>query len=339
MELLLTGSTGFVGRNLLLKLLAERQWSRIILPVRDPKKLKLQLRGELWEDGKGDSVTARLQIFGVTGDAWELPSSVRPDLVIHAAGRLFGREQAGYFQTNVKGSLALAAQFPESARVIVLSSLAAGGPTPNGAPARTLDHADAPVSHYGASKLAMERELRAVLGGRLLVLRPPMVLGPRDAATVPLFQMVKGPFWIKPGLRSKHYSWIAVGDLCDALLAASLVEWPGNQNADRSFYLGAKETITDTQLLTTAAEVLGRRGVTFPVPYALIQLASMAIDAVPSWREAVPSLGRDRVKEILPERWVADGTDFARQFDWQPRKGLSETLRETAGWLQAQGKI
>ena len=336
MELLLTGSTGFVGRNLLLKILADRRWSRVILPVRDPGKLRHQLRGE---PGEGDERGDRLRVFQVSDDTWELPASVRPDLVIHAAGRIFGRERAGYFQTNVEGSLALAAQLPEAARVIVLSSLAAGGPTPDGAPSRTTDHGDAPVSFYGASKLAMERELKALLGGRLLVLRPPMVLGPRDAATVPLFQMVKGPLWMKPGLRAKHYSWIAIDDLCDALLATASNEWPTDRNAPQNFYLEGKGRITDTQLLTTAAEAIGSRGVPIPVPQSLIRLASLVIDAVPSWREIVPSLGLDRVKEILPERWIADGREFSEKFNWQPRRGLTETLRETAEWLQAQGKI
>ena len=339
MEILLTGSTGFVGRNLLLRLIQEERWSRIILPVRDPQKLRAQLAGELGEGAGNAALSSRLHILGVSGDAWGLPSSVRPDLVIHAAGRLFGRERAGYFQTNVQGSLALAARLPASARVIVLSSLAAGGPTPDGALARTLDHPDAPVSFYGDSKLAMERELRAMLGERLLVLRPPMVLGPRDSATLPLFQMVKGPIRMKPGLRPKQYSWIAVDDLCDALLAASHARWPGGLNDGRGYYLAAKRTITDVQLLATAAEALGRRGVSLPVPQSLIRLASHVIDAVPAWRGAVPSLGRDRVREILPERWVCDGSSFPDLFDWQPRRGLSDTLRETAAWFQAQGNI
>ena len=339
MEILLTGSTGFVGRNLLLRLISDGRWSRIILPVRDPQKLRLQLEAELGEGIRNGDLAARLHIIQVSGNTWELPSSVRPDLVIHAAGRLFGRERAGYFQTNVEGSLALAAQLPASARVIVLSSLAAGGPTPDGALARTLDHPDTPVSFYGASKLAMERELRAMLGDRLLVLRPPMVLGSRDGATLPLFQMVKGPIWMKPGLRPKKYSWISVDDLCDAILAASLAQWPGAQSFDQSYYLSGKRTITDTELLITAAGALGRRGVPLPVPQLLIRLAAHAIDAVPAWRGAVPSLGRDRVREILPDRWVCDGEGFGLRFDWRPLRELDETLRETAAWFQAQGKI
>ncbi len=333
MELLLTGATGFVGRNFLLKLLSEREgarWSRIILPVRDPQKLRSQLEGE------GMEVSENLTICQVKEDTWELPSDVRPDLVIHAAGRLFGREREEYFQTNVSGSLRLAAQLPENARMIVLSSLAAGGPTPSDEQARTMGCSDAPVSYYGESKLAMEQSLRKRLGERLLILRPPMVLGPRDAATLPLFQMAKGGVRVKPGFKQKQYSWIAVEDLCDALLKAATTEWPAGQ---KPFYLTAQQTITDYLLLSTAAKVIHARGVTIPLPHAVIQGLAWGLDALPALRGAVPSLGVDRVREILPNRWVCDGRGFFEGFQWEARKGFSETLRSTADWLKSQGKI
>jgi nucleoside-diphosphate-sugar epimerase len=97
--------------------------------------------------------------------------------------------------------------------------------------------------------------------------------------------------------------------------------------------------ITDAALIATAAEVIAARGVTLPVPQAVIRLASLAVDAVPAWRAAAPSLGRDRVREILPGRWVCDGTPFSDHFGWRPVKNLRETLTETAAWLKGQGKI
>lgn len=330
MELLLTGSTGFVGRNLLLKLLSDQQWSRVVLPVRNPEKLHLQLAQE------GITGDKRLEIVKVSDDVWTLPDRSAPELFIHAAGRLFCREREGYFLTNVEGSLRLAAQLPAYARMIVLSSLAAGGPTPGNKASRLMDDPDAPVSHYGESKLAMEKALRARLGDRLLILRPPMVLGPRDGATVPLFQMAKGRLRVKPGLKQKQYSWIAVEDLCQALLRVAASEWPQDQ---KPYYLTAKEIITDSQLLSTAADVLKTRGVTLPVPQPLIQIVSRLLDAIPNWRETVPSLGRDRVREILPDRWVCGGTDFAKSFDWKPVCKIGDTLLATAEWLKLQRKI
>ena len=67
MELLITGSTGFVGRNLLLRVSQDARWRRIVLPVRDPAKLRAQLEGE------GIVEDERLLICRVTGDFWELP--------------------------------------------------------------------------------------------------------------------------------------------------------------------------------------------------------------------------------------------------------------------------
>lgn len=331
MELLITGSTGFVGRNLLLRVSQDPRWSRIILPVRDPAKLRAQLVGE------GIEEDARFLITRVTGDFWELPIGVNPDLVIHAAGLLFGRRKEEYFQTNVDGSIRLTAQLPRTARVIVLSSLAAGGPTPDGTQARGVQHTDRPISLYGASKLTMEKELRNRLGSRLLILRPPMVLGPRDAATIPLFKMAAGAVRIKPGFTAKHYSWIDVGELCEAILtvATAAPDW----DKHGPFYLGSKQLITDTELITTAASVIGGRGITLSAPQVAIRLASLLIDAVPAWRAAAPSLGRDRVREILPGRWVSDGTPFAEHFGWKPSRNLRQTLGETAEWLKKEGKI
>lgn len=329
MELLLTGSTGFVGRNLLLRLARDPRWSRIVLPGRDPDKLHDQLARE-------EIPLERLRICRVTGNFWELPGDVEPDLVIHAAGLLFGRRREDYFGTNVDGSIRLAAQLPRTSRMIVLSSLAAGGPTPAGLSQRSLDHEDRPVSLYGASKLAMERELRNRLTHRLLILRPPMVLGPRDAATLPLFRMARGPLRMKPGFAPKHYSWIAVDDLCRAILAAA---GAGEWDLHAPFYLGAEGSVTDAQLIATAAGVIEARGITLPVPQIALRLASLALDAVPAWRAAAPSLGRDRVREILPDRWVCDGTPFAERFGWRPEKSFSETLAETAAWLKGEGKI
>lgn len=330
MELLLTGSTGFVGRNLLLRLAGDNRWSRIILPVRDPEKLRSQLVGE-------GILDERMVPCQVTGDLWQLPPGTAPDLAIHAAGLLFGRRREDYFETNVEGSLRLAAQLPRTCRMILLSSLAAGGPTPKGAKRRTIDHEDRPVSWYGASKLTLERELRNRLGRRLLILRPPMVLGPRDAATVPLFRMARGPVRIKPGFTPKHYSWIEVGALCDAILSAA--SDPEECERHGPLYLGCEGTITDAELITTAAEVIGSRGVTLAVPQVLIRIASLAVDTVPAWRAAAPSLGIDRVREILPERWVCDSTIFREAFGWTQGESLKETLAKTAAWLEEQGKI
>ena len=55
-------------------------------------------------------------------------------------------------------------------------------------------------------------------------------------------------------------------------------------------------------------------------------------DKIPALHKPLQSLGRDRVKEILPSRWVVDGSDFQRDFSWKSQATLHETLQQTAAW-------
>jgi hypothetical protein len=45
------------------------------------------------------------------------------------------------------------------------------------------------------------------------------------------------------------------------------------------------------------------------------------------------------VREILPSRWVCDGSVFPELFGWKPSKNLFQSLAETASWLRNGGRI
>ena len=325
MKLLITGATGFVGRNLLLHALQDPSWSQIILPVRSQAKLKEQLYNEGIEPR-----LERLHLCSVDENIWSLEKVPSPDIAIHCAGLTFSRDRDAYFKTNVEGSLALLNALPESCQLLVLSSQSAAGPTPALVRARTREHCEKPHSWYGESKLAMEKALAKRCQDRLLILRPPMILGPRDSATIPLFQMARGFLRMKPGFEPKHYSWIAVDDLCRAILLAAKSDW--KKLPYNNYFISSDQTITDLSLIQTTADVLGARGITLRLPHSMIQLVSLIADKIPALHKPLQSLGRDRVKEILPSRWVVDGSDFQRDFSWKSQATLHETLQQTAAW-------
>ncbi len=327
MNLLITGATGFVGRNLLLQVLQDPAWSQIILLVRSETKLKEQLRNEGIE-----SLPQHLHLCSVDEHGCSLEKVPSPDMAIHCAGLTFSRYRADYFKTNVDGSLLLLKALPKNCPLLVLSSQSAAGPTPALLQARTREHLEKPYSWYGESKLAMEKKLFQQASDRLLILRPPMILGPRDSATIPLFQMARSFLRMKPGFQSKHYSWIAVDDLCRAILTAAKSDW--KKLPHHHYFVASNETITDLSLIQTTADILRTSGITLRLPHTLIQLISLVADKIPVLHKPLQSLGRDRVKELLPNRWVADGSDFQRDFEWKPQKTLRETLEETAQWLK-----
>lgn len=308
--LLVTGATGFVGRNLLLREIS--RGSQILAPVRSAAKLRAQLEAE----GLDPRVVTPLDT-----DPAKWGRSLPPTHALLSAGVLFARRREEYFSTNVDWTLQVLEALPESARIVVLSSQSAGGPTPPGRPARTESDADTPLTWYGKSKLALERALQSHKSRRVCMLRPPMILGPRDTATLPLFKMAMGLVRTKPGLRRKEFSFLSVEDVVEAVEAAWNCESPGPH------YISAHRTITDWELIETAARTAGGRGVTLPIPIAAVKAMSLLVDSIPSLRQAAPSLTRDRAKEIWPNRWVVDSTAFRRATGWQSRQDLAEALQ------------
>jgi len=307
--LLITGATGFVGRNLVLREIA--RGTQILAPVRSAAKLRAQLESE--------GVDPRA-VIALDADPAQWAGGAQPTHALLSAGVLFARDREEYFATNVDWTLRVLEALPESTRIVVLSSQSAGGPTPPGRAARTESDADTPLTWYGKSKLALERALQSQKARRLCILRPPMILGPRDTATLPLFKMAMGLVRTKPGLRRKEFSFLSVEDVVEAVEAA----W--NCEAFGPHYISAHRTITDWELIGTAARAAGGNGVTLPIPITVVKAISLLVDSIPALRQSAPSLTRDRAKEIWADRWVVDSTAFRHATGWQSRQDLAEAL-------------
>ena len=323
MSLLLTGATGFLGRNILARALKEGL--EIFAPVRNPDKLSQQLRFEQLD-------TQRLRVLSPAPRQW---SRISPKYAILGAGVLFERARSDYFRTNVDWTLATLGALPEQCRTVVISSQSAGGPTPPGKASRTEDDRDTPITWYGESKLAMEVSIRREFPNRpITILRPPMILGPRDTATLPLFRMARGRVRIKPGLHSKTYSFIAVEDLVTAIFLALEKE-----SLAQSLYVASAQRITDWQLIASAATASNAKGMTLPVPQALVGILARAVDASPTLRAQTPSLTRDRVREIWPGRWVVDGSKFEQFTGWSATTDYHDALRAAHSYYVREGRL
>lgn len=317
--LLLTGGTGFVGRNLIPQANA-RGWD-VLAAVRDEARLGAQMEAD------GSSATA----LPCDPGKW---AAISPDAAILSAGVLFARNREEYFATNLEWTLEVIRALPDRTKIVVLSSQSAGGPTPLGLAARTEETPDSPLTWYGESKLAVERAIITEFGDRnITILRPPMILGARDTATLPLFKMGRGLVRIKPGLRAKRYSFAAVQDVVSAIFAALECKERG------PFYLTADAPITDRELLATAAECAGGRGVTVPLPQALVRVVSAVVDKVPSLRAATPSLTRDRAREIWPDSWVVSAARFREATGWRAEVSLGQALGEAFEWYRRTGQL
>src|SRR5664279_1177301 len=167
----LTGGTGFVGSHVAHALLAAGYRVRAL--ARRPDDIG-------WLKGTGAEL-----VKGDVRDAATLPALVEDaSAVVHVAGKTSARSEAEYMAANAAGSANVVAAVRKSAphaHVVLVSSQAAGGPSPNGAPVRAADP-PRPVSSYGRSKLAGEEAIRNEPGLAFTILRLSAVYGPREKA-------------------------------------------------------------------------------------------------------------------------------------------------------------
>ncbi|MGZ5429649.1 MAG: NAD-dependent epimerase/dehydratase family protein, partial [Thermoanaerobaculia bacterium] len=159
-----------------------------------------------WLKGTGAEL-----VKGDVRDAATLPALIEgASAVVHLAGKTSARNEAEYMAANAAGPANVVAAVRKStpdAHVVLVSSQAAGGPSPNGAPVRAADP-PRPVSSYGRSKLAGEEAVRNEPGLAFTILRPSAVYGPRERAIRGLFVAASRGFVqsLQVGRRASRWS-------------------------------------------------------------------------------------------------------------------------------------
>ena len=175
---------------------------------------------------------ARLQSLGaqvIEGDVTvpeSLPTAVAAvEAIYHLAGAVRARNAAEFMRVNGNGVanlLTACRQRTTPPTVVMVSSLAAAGPSHTGRP-RTEDEPPQPISNYGRSKRAGELAAMACVGDMpITIVRPPIVLGEADTAGLLLFKMIeRARLHLVPGWRRPKFSVVHVADLVPALIAAA----------------------------------------------------------------------------------------------------------------------
>jgi nucleoside-diphosphate-sugar epimerase len=333
MKLLLTGATGFLGRNFLLRTLRQNAYDEIILPVRSIDKLRAQFLGDGFE-----SIPARVKPIEAAAHDWKL-ENIDVDHLVHCASTVVARSRREYFKVNVDGTINLLKRIRRASKVVVLSSQSAAGPCATGQWEKREGDENAPVTWYGESKLEMENRVKAEFADLpYVILRPSMIFGPRDSATLALFKMVRGRMHFKPGRKPKYFSYVSVNDVVEAIeLVLAHPEW---QSIDhKTFFVASRVPVSDEDILQSTAEVTNSWGVIIKVPEPILKMVTKAIDMVPALRNKIPILTKDRANEIWPDRWVISSQSLQKEVGWNPKDTLLSTLKETYEWYRRTGQI
>jgi nucleoside-diphosphate-sugar epimerase len=237
------------------------------------------------------------------------------DAVIHLANLAHGRfDPRTLWRVNVEGTraLAMAAAAHDVRRMVYLSSIKASGEETS-VSAFDGTETPAPQDLYGRAKLAAERALAVVSGGRgveTVILRPPLVYGPGVKANFrTLIRAISAGVPLPFAGIDNRRSLLYVGNLVDAL--ARCIE---ADVADRDvFVLADQPALSTPHLCRALGQALGRRARLFRLPVTTLEL-------LPPLRKLTRSL------EI-------DDMPFRAAWRWSPPYSTTDGLNATARWF------
>jgi len=324
MKVLVTGATGFVGSHLAETLV--RQGAEVTALVRSPGKARLL--GEL----------GVRQVQGSLGDREALLAAARgQDAIFHVAGLVAARDESEFLSANRDGTTNLieaALATGQQPRFVLVSSMAAGGPSPKGAP-RTGQEPAAPVTAYGRSKLAGEDELRRS-SLPWTILRPPMVYGPRDTEVLKVFRLARTGIVPVFGDGSQELSAIYGPDLAAALVAAAR----SPATIARTYYACHPEVFSSGAFVTAVGHaVRGKAGRTrlVPLPPWLARGVLGLTGTVARLAGEATILTPDKANEFFQPAWTGDPSALTRDTGWSPKHGIESGLGVTAEWYRQEG--
>lgn len=329
----LTGATGFLGSHIADQLLARDY--RVRASVRPSSDLR-------WVRGKG--IDIRETDLSRPAAVAEFVAGAAA--VVHCAGVVAADDEAGYQRGNVdttgcllESASALADDGPRT--FILISSLAAAGPAPLNQP-QSEDRPCRPIDAYGRSKLAAEG---LVLGEswpfRSVVLRPPSLYGPRDAAFLPLFKGAQSGWTARFGGRMTGLSAVHGADAAGAVLAllasdtASGIYFVDDGGADAAEARQHTWGYDFAELKAALAAAFQRRVRSVQIPLGALRLVSRLVG--PRLAAASAVLNPDRLANLDTVGWVCSAEKLARDTDFKPRYGLVGGFADTLAYYRRSG--
>lgn len=328
--ILVTGGTGFIGSHLLARLAAGDEPVRALVRsasavdrLRQPPAGK---QGAPIEVVRGDLVSGDGIAMAVSGC----------DTVIHLAGVTKALSSADYYRGNVRATETLAraiAATGKQVRMVHVSSLAAIGPGADATPI-TENQQPNPLTNYGRSKLEGEQLVRSLLPDAVII-RPPVVYGPRDTDVFRLLKSISQGIVLQMAGGERWFSAIYATDLADGIIAASKAP----EARSRDYFMAHRDAVSWSQFAAIAAGILHRkpRVVNVPVPAAYAVAFCAEVWARLTRKPGI--ISREKIDEAQCRYWVCDTRRAKVEIGFEAATNLNDGLTNTLAWYREDGWI
>ena len=259
--ILITGATGFVGKALVQRLLADDESRRLVVAVRRS--------GQRWAEQVLPIVTGDLH----PSTDWSIALE-GVAVVVHSAARVHVMHDteadplAAFCAVNVEGTLNLARQAAAAGvkRFVFVSSVKINGESTQLGRAFTEVDLPNPQDAYGQSKHEAEqglRQLSADTGMKVAIIRPPLVYGPGVKANFAALMRAVQRGWPLPlGAVHNQRSLVALDNLVDFIVTC--ITHP--QAANQTFLVSDGQDLSTTELVRGMAQAAGVPARLLPVP-------------------------------------------------------------------------
>ncbi|HHM02942.1 MAG TPA: NAD-dependent epimerase/dehydratase family protein [Caldithrix abyssi] len=325
-DVFVTGASGFVGSHLCARLV--EKGCRVHALARKSSSLR-------WISG--------LPLKMVYGDL-DRPESYQSvlsgcDTVFHVAGVTKARTREDYMNGNFRNTRILADTLlslgGKGRRFILVGSQAAYGPSPSLEPI-TEEHSPRPLTWYGESKLLAQQYIRGHARDlQASIACPPAVYGPRDTDVLQFFKTVKMGLIPQLEGRDRYASFIYADDLARGLIL--MAEHPAALG--ETFFLADSRPYAWSELSRITLDILGRRGLTVPVPMALMKTIAAGADVLNRFKKKPSIISGQKLIEMRQDFWVCSPKKAETQLGFKTEMDIYEGIRQTLEWYTQHGWI
>lgn len=263
-------------------------------------------------------------------------------IVFNIAGVNTGPTQLAYDSVNVTGNKnvcdALLDVNPNVKRVIIISSLACAGPSTLCKP-KTEDMPPVYLEgdRYGYSKWKMEKIIKPYMSKLpIVIVRPPIVLGPGDSASLGLFKLPNLRIKLVLGGEMRYYSIIDVGDLCEGIYQSAVHP----KASGEIFYFTAGDPVDlGTLQEIIRVKVFGKKCnslLTVSVPPGFMLLAGSFLEIIGKLKKTTPFFNRSKMVEVKASGWTCSSEKAQKLIGWKSKHSVETTVERAGKWYIKQ---